>query len=86
MPQSKAAQRQVASPKRRGSESSATSALLLSLIHRSAWNGHSANFAFKEFSEVRTILGAVASYSQRKGACRGGTVTDPEKIKQTVLA
>jgi hypothetical protein len=45
-----------------------------------------ATYLEEEFSEVRTILGAVASYSQRKGAYRGGTVTDPEKIKQTVLA
>src|SRR5215212_2376430 len=39
----------------------AASALPYALIHRSAWNGHSAKFAYTEFSEVRaapTRLGA----------------------------
>ena len=30
-------------------------ALLLALIHRSAWKGNSANFAFTEFSEVHYL-------------------------------
>ena len=33
--------------------SSGTSALLLTLIHRSAWKGNSANFVLTEFYEVR---------------------------------
>jgi hypothetical protein len=33
--------------------SSETSAVLLTLIHRSAWNRYSANFALTEFSEVQ---------------------------------
>jgi len=39
-------------PKRRGSGSRAASALSLALIHRSAWNRNSANFALTEFCEV----------------------------------
>jgi hypothetical protein len=31
-------------------------ALFLTLIHRSAWEGNSANFALTKFSEVRLIL------------------------------
>jgi hypothetical protein len=31
-------------------------ALLLALIHRSAWKGYSQNFRFTEFSEVRPLL------------------------------
>src|SRR5215207_1407688 len=35
----------------------AASALLSALIHRSAWNRNSANFAITEFSEVRMLRG-----------------------------
>jgi hypothetical protein len=39
--------------KRKGREFLYSPALLLALIHRSAWNKNSANFAFWAFSEVR---------------------------------
>jgi hypothetical protein len=37
-------------------------ALLLALIHPSAWNRNSANFAITEFSEVRTRYLRVSSF------------------------
>ena len=39
--------------KRKGREFLYSPTLLLALIHRSAWNKNSANFAFWAFSEVR---------------------------------
>jgi transposase len=41
--------------------------LLLTLIHRSVWKGHSANFALTEFSDVRARRGQVASWLCDKG-------------------
>jgi hypothetical protein len=37
-------------------------ALPLALIHPSAWNRNSANFALTEFSEVRGFLGALMCF------------------------
>jgi hypothetical protein len=43
--------------------------LLLALIHRSAWNRNSANFAFWGFCEVR-ILGILRSWTSAKRSSR----------------
>jgi hypothetical protein len=47
----------------------ATALPALALIHRSAWNRNSANFAFTEFSEVRNSL---ATPSNSKNHSFGG--------------
>jgi hypothetical protein len=50
--------------------SSGTSAVLLTLIHRRAWKGNSANFALTEFSEVRRFLCVLEHiHSSRTGVC-----------------
>jgi hypothetical protein len=40
----------------------AAPALICCPIHRSAWKGNSANFAYTEFSEVQRLLGALMCF------------------------
>jgi hypothetical protein len=43
------------------------STLLFALIHRSAWNRYSANFALTEFSEVQAGMVLFSALSRRVG-------------------
>ena len=58
----------------------AASALPLDLIHRSAWKGNSANFAFHDFSEVAPALLTLHTghVDQLKAGPTGPALSDKE--------